>query len=99
MTTPPGFAHQATFPLPASPERAFRALVEPAQLMRWFAETVSLEPRLGGAFTFGGRGSIGSGGPVIAFDAGRELAFRWTRHDVPTGARLRVVAGDAPDSS
>jgi uncharacterized protein YndB with AHSA1/START domain len=96
---PAGFDHKATFPLPASPERAFRALVEPAQLTRWFAETASVEPKLGGAFTFGGRGSIGSGGSIIAFEAGRELAFRWTLHDVPTEARLRVVAGDKPESS
>jgi uncharacterized protein YndB with AHSA1/START domain len=98
LIMPPGFDHKATFPLPASPERAFRALVEPAQLIRWFAETVSIEPKVGGAFTFGGRGSLGSGGAITALEA-REIAFRWTIHDVPTEVRLRVLDGDGPDSS
>jgi uncharacterized protein YndB with AHSA1/START domain len=100
MSVTQGLEHKATFPLPASPEHAFRALVEPAQLARWFAETVSIEPEVGGAFTFAGRGSIGSGGAIITFAAeARELAWRWTLHDVPTEARLRVVAGDKPDES
>ena len=96
---PPGFDHHETLPLPTPPERAFRALVEPAQLTRWFAETVSIEPRVGGAFTFGGRGAIGAGGTITAFEEGRELAFGWTLHDAPTEVRLRVVAGDDESSS
>lgn len=99
LIMPPGFDHQATFPLPVTVKRAFRALVEPAQLTRWFAETVSIEPRVGGVFTFGGRGAIGSGGVITAFEDGRELAFRWTVSDVPTEVRWRVVAGDDAGSS
>ncbi len=97
---PPGFEHRATFPVPATPEVAFRALVEPAQLSRWFAETVNIEPRVGGSFTFGGNGSLGTGGTITTFDdAGRELGFHWQLNGVPTEVRLRVIAGDEADTS
>jgi uncharacterized protein YndB with AHSA1/START domain len=100
LTMPPGFEHRATFPVPAPPERAFRALVEPTQLAKWFAETVNIEPRVGGTFTFGGRGSVGTGGAITAFDeTRRELGFRWTLNDVPTEVRLRILDGDEADAS
>jgi len=100
LTMPPGFDHTASFPVPASPDRAFQALTDPKQLQRWFAENISIDPRVGGSFTFSGRGSIGSGGAITAFDpAKREVAFHWTLLDVPTEARVRLVAGDTPETS
>ena len=43
--------------LEVAPDRAFALLSEPAELQRWFAEEVRLEPRVGGAFDFAGRGA------------------------------------------
>ncbi|MEZ4399210.1 MAG: SRPBCC family protein [Kofleriaceae bacterium] len=95
----PGFDHTATFALPVPPAQAFRALIEPAQLTRWFAAEVVVDPRVGGAFTFSGRGAIGSGGVITALDDGRELGFQWTLDDVPTEVNLRVLAGDDDGTS
>jgi uncharacterized protein YndB with AHSA1/START domain len=95
------FDHHATFQLPVSRERAFRALVEPAQLARWFAEHVRIEPRVGGAFTFHGRGVLGGdrAQTITAFEPGSLLAFRWTIHDVATEVRWRIGEGKDNDPS
>lgn len=90
--------HRATFPLPVSPERAFRALIEPAQLARWFAERVRVEPAVDGAFEFSGRGALGTaegaGQTITAIEAGRALAFRWSIHGVATQVRWTVRADE-----
>lgn len=93
----PMIEHRATFPLPVSAERAFRALVSPEDLARWFAEDVRVEPVVGGAFAFSGRGALASGTQTItALEAGRALAFEWAIHGVATQVRWTVRAdGDA----
>lgn len=83
--------HRATFPLPAPIDRAFRALVEPDQLSRWFAESVGpVELAPGGAFPFHGRATLGTPDAraaiqtITAIEPGRVLAFRWAIHGVDT---------------
>jgi uncharacterized protein YndB with AHSA1/START domain len=44
--------HQVT--LPGAPDRIFSALTDPAELRRWFAEHVEIEPRQKGAYRFWG---------------------------------------------
>jgi len=102
MTDTASLDHQASFPLPVPPELAFRALVEPAQLARWFAEHVRVEPRAGGAFQFHGRGTFGTDEAtqtITALEPGRMLAFRWSIHGVPTEVRWRVTEGKEPKTS
>lgn len=93
------FEHKASLPLPVGPEQAFRALVDPTQLAKWFAEHVQIEPRVGGVFAFYGRGILGTdrAQTITAFEPGRLLAFRWTIHDVPTDVTWRI--GDGEDAS
>lgn len=96
------FEHHASFPLPVSRVHAFRALVEPAQLAKWFAEHVQIEPRVGGAFTFHGKGVLGDdrAQTITAFEAGSTLAFRWSIHGVPTDVRWQITeAKDASSST
>jgi uncharacterized protein YndB with AHSA1/START domain len=81
--TKPGWTHEAKVELPASRERVWRALTDPAELTRWFAEGVEVEPMAGGKFRFWGRYTYGAPARAKAhqritrFDAGREIAFEW----------------------
>ncbi|MDC0666651.1 SRPBCC family protein [Nannocystis radixulma] len=103
--TPPVLEHRASFPLPAAPERAFRALVEPAALSRWFAEHVRVEPRVGGAFEFHGRAAFASPSvreatqQLVAFEPGTSLTFQWTIHGVDTEVRWTVTPGETAETS
>jgi len=97
--TSPTFEHKATFPLPVVRDRAFRALVEPKQLEHWFAEHARVEPRVGGAYAFHGRGTLGSGKTITSLQDGHAVTFGWTIYDVPTEVTLRVVDGKEPETS
>jgi uncharacterized protein YndB with AHSA1/START domain len=58
----------------AAPADVWRALVEPAQLDRWIAEGATVEPEVGGAYSFGW-----DHGPVriLELEPGRWLAYSW----------------------
>ncbi|MFZ6185833.1 SRPBCC family protein [Nannocystis pusilla] len=102
---PPVFEHRASFPLPVPPPRAFRALVEPSELSRWFAEHVTVEPRVGGSFAFHGRATLGAPGAgdatqrLVAFEPGAALAFSWKIHGVDTEVRWSVAPTEDPAKS
>lgn len=69
--------------LDVSPARAFALLTEPAELSRWFAEDVEIDPRAGGLFTYAGRGAyVPTSTKLTAFEPGRTLAWEWPLHGV-----------------
>jgi uncharacterized protein YndB with AHSA1/START domain len=59
------------------------ALVEPARLERWIASAARVEPRVGGAYTYGWTYKVGArdvvGGPrrILAFEPEQRLALDW----------------------
>lgn len=63
--------------LPASPERVWAALTEPAQISGWFGhvDEFRLEPGSVGWFDFGGGGRVQF--RLEAIDAGHYIAWRW----------------------
>lgn len=69
--------------LPAAPEVVFAALTEPAQLKKWFAEHIAIEPRSGGAYRFWGRHTYGAlraeqaTQRITRLQSGTLLAFSW----------------------
>ena len=62
----------------ATPEAVHAALTEPAQLSKWLADEVDLEPIVGGRFRLAGANVLGgeSVGAVVAMEPGR---FAFTR--------------------
>jgi uncharacterized protein YndB with AHSA1/START domain len=85
----PGWTHTHRFTLQGSPDRVFTALTSPAELRRWFAEHVDVEPRAGGAYRFWGKHTFGwkykiggrdvDGGPTRILDLvpNRRLVTDW----------------------
>ncbi len=77
------WTHEYQVTLPGAPDRVFSALTDPAELRRWFAEHVEIEPREGGAYRFWGRFTYGvpEGTAVrqrlTRFERGRAIAFEW----------------------
>jgi uncharacterized protein YndB with AHSA1/START domain len=65
-----------TYPHPV--DRVWRAVTEPAELVRWFPSSVELEPRVGGTVRFSGDPYLaGMTGVVLTWDPPHRLAFSW----------------------
>ncbi len=64
-----------------SPDRVFRALLEPADLRQWFCDTADVEPRVGGRYAFGGPHAYGgpaiASGRIVVLTPDRALSFIW----------------------
>lgn len=67
---------ERTILLPASRERVWRAVTEPAQISRWFGE-VTMDFRVGGAMTFFWDGEEHARARVAAIDPPRHFAYQW----------------------
>ena len=103
--TKPGWTQEYEVELPAGPERVWRALTEPAELTRWFAEGVEVEPMPGGKFRFWGRRTYGAPPRekahqrITRFEPGREIAFEWEIDGVESEVVLVLALEPAGGSS
>jgi uncharacterized protein YndB with AHSA1/START domain len=81
--------------VPASPARTWRALVEPEELARWWADWADVAPHPEGRYAFGGPHVFGGGAgsspggaregfDILAIDPGSRLEFRWPLGGVET---------------
>jgi uncharacterized protein YndB with AHSA1/START domain len=63
----------------ATPARVFELFTEPDELVKWWPDAVTLEPRVGGKLhlSFEGRGEVW--GEITRFEPGQALAFTWVR--------------------
>jgi uncharacterized protein YndB with AHSA1/START domain len=86
----------------ASPARTWRALVEPAELSRWWADWAEVDPRPGGRYAFGGphvpgggarvpAGAGEAGFEITAFEPGTRLEFRWPLGGVSTQVSYEIA--------
>jgi uncharacterized protein YndB with AHSA1/START domain len=100
------WTHNFSFPMPmqAPAERLFAALTDPADLSKWFAQNVELEPREGGAFRFWGKSSYGAPTRTEAaqrfttFEPGRRIAFTWPLHGETSEVTITVAPKDEATS-
>src|SRR5690349_14724744 len=87
----------------ASPERVFAAWLDPEQIARWMFGSavrdeevvqISLEARVGGAFSFVVRRQgveIDHVGEYLAIDPPRRLVFTWgVRQELPASSRVSI---------
>lgn len=84
--------------LAATPAEVFAALVEPGSLLAWFAESVDVEPKVGGAYRFWGKHTLGAPSAADAtqritlFEPGAQLGFSWRVHGVETTVDIALEA-------
>ncbi|MEL6329142.1 MAG: SRPBCC domain-containing protein [Planctomycetota bacterium] len=93
-------AYEGRFEMPAGADRVFRALTDPAQVERWFAEKTELSDRIGGPFRFWGRYTAmctredQADQRLTEFEPGRRLAFTWGWIGNPTRVELAIEEGE-----
>lgn len=96
------WTHEFSSPIPAPPERIFKALTDEDELTQWFAEHAEVEPKVGGAYRFWGRHTVGTptkaeaGGTITALEAGARLAFHWTICGTPSEVTVALTPADTP---
>lgn len=97
----PGNPLEQAYDLPAGPQRVFAALTEQGCLEQWFAESVRIEPRVGGVFRFWGRHTAWitreseSDGRITAYEAGQRLAYTFSWRKTRCEVDLGLSAGPA----
>jgi uncharacterized protein YndB with AHSA1/START domain len=91
------WTHDHSLIIPAPAARLFAALTRPDELERWFAERARVEPRVGGAYRFWGRHTVGTPrerdatGTVTAFEPDARLGFDWTVCGVPSTVTITLT--------
>jgi uncharacterized protein YndB with AHSA1/START domain len=67
----------------ATPDRVFELFTDPDELVKWWPDAVTIEPRVGGRLhlSFEGRGEVW--GEITRFEPGRALGFTWIRGVAP----------------
>lgn len=94
-----------SIPLPADRDRVFEALTSEAELRRWFAEHVAVEPREGGDYRFWGRHTLGTPSAADAdqritrFEPGVALGFTWRLFDRDSEVTLLLRDDDSEESA
>ena len=77
------FTYTHSWTLSAPPADVFRAISDPAELTRWFAEHAQVEPRRNGVYRFWGRHTLGTPPhedarqTLTRFEPNTALAFDW----------------------
>ncbi len=88
------YAHAWT--LKASPADVFRALTDPAELTKWFAQGAQVEPRVGGVYRFWGRHTLGTPPQdaarqtITRFEPDDVLAYDWPIDEVDTDVTMEL---------
>ena len=84
------WSNEASFPVPAPADRVYSALVDEAELKEWFAENAEVDARVGGAYRFWGRFTVGTPGAeeargkIVTLEPDRRLAYEWRFMGVPS---------------
>ncbi len=86
--------HESSFSLPAPVERVFAEVTSAKALERWFAEHAKIEPKIGGAFRFWGRHTLGTPQAedadqrITSMEVPRYLGFTWKIAGVESEVKL-----------
>lgn len=98
--------HEFTESLAATRERVFAALTDEAELMRWFAEHVEVEPCAGGEYRFWGKHTYRAPlraqakQKVVRLEAPGLLAFSWCLEECDSEVTLELLPDpQSPDGA
>ncbi len=88
------FTHEHSWTFTAAPATVFRALTEPAELTKWFAEGAQVEPRVSGVYRFWGRHTLGTPPQdaarqtITRYEPDTALGFDWPINEVDTSVLM-----------
>jgi len=91
------WTYEYAFAIPAPADRVFQALIDQHELTRWFAEHARVEARIGGAYRFWGRHTVGTPterdttGSITALEPNARIAYEWTVCGVPSAVSLTLT--------
>jgi uncharacterized protein YndB with AHSA1/START domain len=91
------WTHESTRSIAAPARRLFEALTVESELEGWFAEHARVEPRVGGAFRFWGRHTVGTPeerdatGTISEIEPDARLAFDWRLFGVPSSVTITLT--------
>jgi uncharacterized protein YndB with AHSA1/START domain len=82
-TTQPAATVVQSVEIRSTPDAVFGLFVDPEQLVKWWPDAVTLEPRVGGKLhlVFEGRGEVS--GEITRFEPPAGLGFTWVREVAP----------------
>lgn len=84
----------------ARTERVFRAISQPAELVRWLADDAELSPTKGGGYRLSWKDGPTHTGTVLEFVRGRRLTLSWEWPGVALkGTRLKLAVSRRGDGS
>ncbi len=92
-------SHETIIDIKTTPEELFRALTDPAQIVKWFAPEARMDPRVGGEYVFSwgpgmeGRTTITAWEPNTHFGTAseRSVTYGSTGKPVDTGVMQRIA--------
>ena len=71
-----------------------------SELRKWFAEDVSIDPQVGGTFTFAGDGAYQPTSTTLTrYEPGRLLAWNWPVHGVVGEVTVEVTSKEGPNAA
>jgi uncharacterized protein YndB with AHSA1/START domain len=79
------------------PGDVFRALTDPAWIVKWLADTAELDPRTGGRYHIGWKDGPQHVGTILNFIPGQTITFAWEWEGIAlkgTEVRLTVEPSD-----
>ena len=91
------FTYTHSWTLSAPPADVFRAISDPAELTRWFAEHAQVEPRRNGVYRFWGRHTLGTPPhedarqTIVRFEPDTTLSFSWPINGVDTDVTMALA--------
>jgi uncharacterized protein YndB with AHSA1/START domain len=89
-----------TSDLPVSAARAFALISDPGELGHWFAEEVSIDRRVGGAFSFAGRGAYAPVATQLThFVDGSAMGWTWPLLGVSGAVMMTITPGEEAEAS
>ena len=88
-------SHETIIDIKATPEEVFRAITDPAQIVKWFAPYARVDPRVGGEYVISWDPKMEGGSVISVWDPPRHFAGYSVRSAAYNGEGKPVDTGVA----
>ena len=92
-------SHETVIDIKATPEEVYRAVTDPAQIVKWFAPYARVDPRVGGKYDISWSPEMHGGGEITVWDpprhfsqySERSVAYSCEGKPVETGVAQKIA--------